>query len=247
METYKIIDVFRTLQGEGYYSGTDSLFIRFYGCNLACPFCDEPTHKNSKRIIWESESIADTQRFILDKWEELSTPGNRPKLFVFTGGEPSIYPIDSIAISLRDIIRNREDIKTICSIETNGYNPENFNCFDHITFSPKNDYKLEEKLIYIVNSPDAIVDIKCLWGENEASKNLVRKTFDTLDEILAADNILRFNHAIINAWVSPINKVNTINHSSYLVKEVIDYIQNQKYQNFEVRMNCQMHKVYNFK
>lgn len=40
MKTYKINEIFYTLQGEGFYTGTPSLFIRFSGCNLQCPFCD---------------------------------------------------------------------------------------------------------------------------------------------------------------------------------------------------------------
>lgn len=36
----KINEIFYSLQGEGHWSGTPMVFIRFAGCNLQCPFCD---------------------------------------------------------------------------------------------------------------------------------------------------------------------------------------------------------------
>ena len=36
----KINEIFYSLQGEGFHTGTPALFIRFSGCNLKCSFCD---------------------------------------------------------------------------------------------------------------------------------------------------------------------------------------------------------------
>ncbi len=38
----KISEIFESVQGEGLYTGERQLFIRFYGCNLSCSFCDTP-------------------------------------------------------------------------------------------------------------------------------------------------------------------------------------------------------------
>ena len=37
--TYRINEIFYSLQGEGYHAGQAAIFIRLSGCNLKCPFC----------------------------------------------------------------------------------------------------------------------------------------------------------------------------------------------------------------
>ncbi len=38
----RIAETYRSVQGEGRLTGTDSIFIRTSGCNLRCVFCDTP-------------------------------------------------------------------------------------------------------------------------------------------------------------------------------------------------------------
>ncbi|MBI2447469.1 MAG: 7-carboxy-7-deazaguanine synthase QueE, partial [Candidatus Omnitrophica bacterium] len=36
----KISEIFSSIQGEGLYLGKRQIFVRFYGCNMRCAYCD---------------------------------------------------------------------------------------------------------------------------------------------------------------------------------------------------------------
>ena len=42
---YNIVEIFESLQGEGFNTGMPAIFIRFGKCNLACPWCDTNYHQ----------------------------------------------------------------------------------------------------------------------------------------------------------------------------------------------------------
>ena len=46
---WKVNEIFHSLQGEGYNTGTASVFIRLSGCNLHCAFCDT-RHEEGKMM-----------------------------------------------------------------------------------------------------------------------------------------------------------------------------------------------------
>ena len=111
----KINEIFYSLQGEGHHAGYPSIFIRFAGCNLACPFCDT---RHEEGIYMSDDDIIRAVNLYTASW------------IVLTGGEPALH-IDS------DFIRmlKRATGKKV-AIETNGtvlLPPE----IDWVTVSPK--------------------------------------------------------------------------------------------------------------
>lgn len=72
--------IFYTIQGEGPYAGWPAIFVRLYGCNLQCPFCD--TDYTSERTNISPTKLAHN---VFDAIEE---NGWNCGLVVITGGEP---------------------------------------------------------------------------------------------------------------------------------------------------------------
>lgn len=91
--TYRVNEIFYTLQGEGHWTGRPAVFCRFSGCNLwsgrekdrgtaICKFCDTDF---TAAADYELEDIVDA---IEDAWPRPETYGHR--MVVFTGGEPAL-------------------------------------------------------------------------------------------------------------------------------------------------------------
>lgn len=121
MKTYPIVEIFYSLQGEGIFTGTPAVFIRFAGCNLGCSFCDT----NVKKTVDLSKEE------ILTKIRDLT---KLCKLIILTGGEPNIHDL----VELCDYLHK---FNYHLHLETNGepteYLKSNLPELDFITLSPK--------------------------------------------------------------------------------------------------------------
>ena len=77
-----LVEVFKSIQGEGLFTGVPSVFVRTYGCNLSCSFCD--TKYSWAGSAYKNVSQVQLSAMILT----LASPGN---IIVFTGGEPMLW------------------------------------------------------------------------------------------------------------------------------------------------------------
>lgn len=114
----KVNEIFYSLQGEGFWTGTPAVFVRLSGCNLKCSFCD--TLHESGHQMKETEIVE----------QVLQYPARH---VVITGGEPSLF----LTASLVDALHQHEKF---VAVETNGTHPLPDNV-DWVTLSPKDRYE----------------------------------------------------------------------------------------------------------
>jgi 7-carboxy-7-deazaguanine synthase len=76
---FNIINIWRTIQGEGPFAGTPAVFLRLAHCNLQCPFCDTDYTTNPRAM-----NIAE----IMSAIAVIMPPSG---FLVITGGEPFLY------------------------------------------------------------------------------------------------------------------------------------------------------------
>jgi len=114
-----IAEVFESTQGEGPYSGTQSLFVRTSGCNLRCWFCDTPY------TSWKPEGTDHS-------WEDLAAlaAAGSPQHVVLTGGEPMLLS------DLEPLSQALAALGKIITVETAGTVYRDMHC-DLMCISPK--------------------------------------------------------------------------------------------------------------
>lgn len=133
---YPTVEIFQSIQGEGINLGIPATFIRLFGCNLRCPWCDTKYSWSAK-----PDDMTDAEWNLCRKGHEpinyslaevLERIGKQP-LVVITGGEPTMYDLAPLIAGLH--------VKNKCvAVESNGtYDFNKLEALrpDTITISPK--------------------------------------------------------------------------------------------------------------
>ena len=133
--TYKIKEIYYTLQGEGFHTGQAAIFCRFTGCNLwsgreedrhkaICQFCDTDFVGMDGELggRYSAKSLVEVIRSL---WPDPSSSC----FVVFTGGEPALQ-LDA------ELIEELHEHNCFVAIETNG-TLKLPNGIDWICMSPK--------------------------------------------------------------------------------------------------------------
>lgn len=89
--TFSVMEVFRTVQGEGIDLGRETIFLRLAVCNLRCVWCDT---KDSWTKSGEKESLNIDE--IIERFHKLD-PGHQLSHYVITGGEPLLHNHELLA------------------------------------------------------------------------------------------------------------------------------------------------------
>lgn len=97
----RVHEIFSTIQGEGYDTGIPCTFVRLWGCNVKCVYCDQPQCKTDLKKMSVGK--------IVDEIRKL-----RVKSVCITGGEPLIQE------EVYTLIYELVCLGYAVSIETNG-------------------------------------------------------------------------------------------------------------------------------
>jgi len=116
--SYPVMEMFYSLQGEGYHQGKAAFFIRLAGCDVGCVWCDvKDSWDATKHPVLSIEEIVNSA---------LAHPG---RLAIVTGGEPLLHQLDPLTTALK-----AAGFQT--NIETSGSSPMSGD-WDWVCLSPK--------------------------------------------------------------------------------------------------------------
>ena len=203
---YKVNEIFLSIDGEGYRTGLPVVFIRLYGCNLNCSYCD--TRYSCENSEYKQMSLYDILVEVLSYGVPRVT---------LTGGEPLIHPgVKDLIVSL---VAN--DIEV--NIETNG--AVDLDEFIEFKYNSKviftMDYKckssgMEEKMIL-----SNLVFLQ--------PKDVIKFVVSNYNELEKMEYILESSKCKAQPYVSPV-------FGAIEPSELVEYILDNKLNNVKVQV-----------
>lgn len=193
---YPVVEIFKSIQGEGFYTGHPVVFIRLAGCPNKCPFCDTDQSKFQEMHV---QDIVGYVRELLQS------------RVVITGGEPTIHNL----VPLVDELHARIPQLSL-HLETSGIGKlPHF--IDWVTFSPKRGtafnpscfmYADEIKWLYPMWDLDAIYS---LYEHTPISMNHAGHAWHYLQPINDKMSLNKTNvQGAVDAILSNTGKINFI-------------------------------------
>lgn len=119
LKKLRIAEIFESIQGEGIWSGTPSVFVRVSGCNLRCVWCDTPY------ASWSPEGPVMTVGEILE-----TVAAYESEHVIVTGGEPMMFS------AVIDLCQGLRALGRTITVETAGTVFRKVEC-DLMSISPK--------------------------------------------------------------------------------------------------------------
>ncbi len=125
--TYKVNEVFYSIQGEGARAGSANVFVRFAGCNLECDV--EPGPKSPGGFACDTEFASGRALTTSELLDWIKKVGGACRWLILTGGEPGLQADEALVGDLHSAGYK-------VAVETNG-SVAVPSSIDWITVSPK--------------------------------------------------------------------------------------------------------------
>jgi 7-carboxy-7-deazaguanine synthase len=210
---YKVIEKFTSVNGEGLRSGELTTFVRFFGCNLRCKFCDSKyTYDNAEQY----EEM--TEQEILDYLRSTGI-----KNVTLAGGEPLHQPFI------------KELMQLICAdgfrveVETNGA----YNIAQYMDIENRPSFTLDYKT-GCSGGMSKFMDLSnyALVTKHDSVKFVVGsiEDLDLMRSIVEANKLLEKTNVLVSPCYGDIEP-----HT------IVEYMQQHNLNGY--KMQIQMHKV----
>lgn len=211
--SYKVVEKFTSINGEGPLAGQLAVFIRFAGCNLNCSYCDT-SWANESNVPYTLMTTQDLYTYILS---------NGINNITLTGGEPLLQQ------NLNELLYKLSKHKNLnVEIETNGSIPlDKYLLFDnrpHFTM----DYKLPSSNM----ENEMLLDNFKYLSYSDSIKFVVGSILDLQKAKYIIDNYNLVNKT--NVYFSPVfNKIN--------LENIVDFMKVNNMN--KVNLQVQLHKI----
>ena len=183
--TFQVNGIYRSIQGEGFWTGLPCTILRTQGCDLNCPYCDT-------KYTWDLKGGI---KFTADQLRrELAATHPLGQMILITGGEPAMQDIEWLAEALEDL--------GPLHLETSGAYPFKGN-FDWVTVSPKTNHPIPESVLaqtdeikWLVGSSKDVVAL-CLWLQRTGWRGNI--SVQPISQNLEATNIA-YDACLEHGW-----------------------------------------------
>ena len=203
---YKVNEIFLSIDGEGYRTGLPVVFVRLYGCNLNCSYCD--TRYSCEQQEYKEMSLYDILAQVLSYGVPRVT---------LTGGEPLIHPgVKDLIVSL---VAN--DIEV--NIETNGA----------VDLDEFIEFKYNSKVVFTMDykCKSSGMEDKMILSNLEflQPKDVIKFVVSNYNEMEEMEYILEASKCKAQVYVSPV-------FGAIEPKELVEYVLENKLNNVKVQV-----------
>lgn len=203
---YKVNEIFLSIDGEGYRTGLPVVFIRLYGCNLNCSYCD--TRYSCEQQEYKEMSLYDILVEVLSYGVPRVT---------LTGGEPLIHS------GVKDLIKSLVANDIEVNIETNGA----------VDLDEFIEFKYNSKVVFTMDykCKSSGMEDKMILSNLEflQPKDVIKFVVSNYNEMAKMEFILESSKCKAQPYVSPV-------FGAIEPKELVDYVLDNKLNNVKVQV-----------
>lgn len=224
----KISEVFHSVQGEGKYTGVKQVFVRFFGCNLRCLWCDTPRALDGPQARFQEYSVDEILSEVQELW-----PRDTHSVSL-TGGEPLVH-----AGFLKELLPALRARGQKVYLETNGVLfQELAQVIDHVDIVSM-DFKLPSS-----------TGTRGYWQEHEAFLKISRQKEVFIKAVISSgtqkEDVIRSVELVAGAdpGIPFVLQPNHFDRHNGVMGKCLDYQDYCRQYLSDVKVMPQMHKVW---